>query len=76
MTASVFDTYGSMVDALADEGYLPYRTNLQNMDHVADKLSFGNHAQRRFSEQLKDALDPRGILAPGKSGIWPARLRS
>ena len=30
---------------------------------------------RRFNETLKDAIDPNGILAPGKSGIWPKRLR-
>jgi FAD/FMN-containing dehydrogenase len=30
---------------------------------------------RRFHETLKDAIDPNGILSPGKSGIWPKRLR-
>jgi len=27
----------------------------------------------RFQERLTDAIDPRGIIAPGKSGIWPRR---
>jgi 4-cresol dehydrogenase (hydroxylating) len=30
---------------------------------------------RRFHETLKDAVDPHGILSPGKSGIWPKHLR-
>jgi len=27
----------------------------------------------RFEERPQDAIDPRGIIAPGKSGIWPRR---
>lgn len=75
-TAAVFAAYGRMIDALAEEGYLPYRTNLQHMDAVSDKFSFGEHAFRRFVERIKDAVDPAGILAPGKQGVWPAKYRS
>jgi hypothetical protein len=25
----------------------------------------------KFNEQIKNAIDPKGILAPGKNGIWP-----
>jgi 4-cresol dehydrogenase (hydroxylating) len=42
------------------------------MDTVADTYDFNNHALRRLNEKVKNALDPAGILAPGKSGIWPA----
>jgi 4-cresol dehydrogenase (hydroxylating) len=44
-------------------------------DIVMNQYSFNDHALRRFHETVKDAIDPKGILAPGKAGIWPKRLR-
>ena len=41
------------------------------LELVADQYGFNNHAQRRFNEVMKDALNPNGILSPGKQGIWP-----
>ena len=31
---------------------------------------------RRFNETLKDAIDPNGIISPGRAGVWPAAFRS
>jgi 4-cresol dehydrogenase (hydroxylating) len=45
------------------------------MDRAAEQYSWGDHAYLRFCERLKDALDPNGILAPGKQGIWPRSMR-
>lgn len=72
MTASAYASYEDLVEAFAAQGILPYRTNLDNMDAVAGHLSFGEDALPRFLRTLKDALDPAGIIAPGKSGIWPS----
>ncbi|MEH2461589.1 FAD-binding oxidoreductase [Nostoc sp.] len=48
-------------------GYGVYRTNTAFMNLAAE--TYGT-AQRAFNKQLKQALDPNGIIAPGKSGIF------
>ena len=45
------------------------------MDQIADVYNWNGSSLLRLNEHLKDSLNPQGILAPGKSGIWPARLR-
>ncbi len=64
-----------LVKVAAENGWGEYRTPTAFMDDVMDAFSFNNHALRRFHESIKDAVDPNGILAPGKSGIWPRRFR-
>ena len=60
----------------ADAGYGDYRAPPLLQDDVADQYSFNNHALRRFNEVLKDAIDPNGILSPGRGGIWPKAHRA
>jgi hypothetical protein len=45
------------------------------MDQVAGTYNWNDGALMKFNEKLKDALDPKGILAPGRCGIWPERYR-
>ena len=42
---------------------------------ISDQNDFNNYAYRRFLETIKDALDPNGILSPGKMGVWPEKYR-
>jgi 4-cresol dehydrogenase (hydroxylating) len=67
--------YGAVSEAALRRGYTPYRGHIDNMDDIAAGFSWNDGAALRFQETLKDALDPNGILAPGKQGVWPARLR-
>lgn len=55
-----------LIDECAAHGWGEYRTHLALMDQIADTYSFNNSSLLRFSETLKDAIDPNGILAPGK----------
>jgi FAD/FMN-containing dehydrogenase len=45
------------------------------MSDIAATYSLNDHALLRLHETMKDALDPNGILSPGKNGIWPGSIR-
>ncbi|WP_308467209.1 FAD-binding oxidoreductase [Rathayibacter soli] len=72
---TALDLGRTMIEALARLGYVDGRPHLHFMDFAAEQHSFNEHAYRRFVERIKDAVDPGGILAPGRHGIWPARYR-
>ena len=65
-----------LIKLAAENGWGEYRTPPIFMDDVMAAQSFNNHALLRFHETIKDALDPNGILGPGRSGIWPKRFRT
>jgi 4-cresol dehydrogenase (hydroxylating) len=68
--------FDALIAQTAAAGYGEYRTHLGWMDPVARTFDFNDHAQRRLNEMVKDAIDPNGILAPGKQGVWPAAYRN
>ncbi|KAI1760584.1 vanillyl alcohol oxidase [Hypoxylon sp. FL1150] len=65
-----------MIDECAAKGFGEYRTHLLFADQVAGTYNWNNSALMRFNETIKDVLDPNGILAPGRNGIWPKRFRN
>jgi 4-cresol dehydrogenase (hydroxylating) len=43
------------------------------MDDVARHYNFNDHASARLTTSIKDVLDPKGILSPGKQGVWNSK---
>jgi 4-cresol dehydrogenase (hydroxylating) len=67
--------FRELIRIAADHGWGEYRTPVIFQDDVMDTYSFNNHSLLRFHEKIKDAVDPNGILSPGRYGIWPKHLR-
>ena len=67
--------FQALIKDAREQGYGEYRTHLSYMDDVAATYDFNHHALLRLNEKVKDALDPNGILAPGRNGIWPKTYR-
>lgn len=63
------------IDEAAREGHGEHRTHNALMDQVMGTYNRNDGALLRFHEKVEDALDPNVVIAPGKSGLWPARLR-
>ena len=72
-TRRAYDVAKRLAVEAGKRGYGEYRAHLDFMDLTADQYGFNDHAYRRFCERIKDAVDPNGILSPGRHGIWPAR---
>lgn len=63
---AAYQCFDELLTEFSARGYGTYRVNTAFMDKVAE--TYGP-VQRSVHKTLKKALDPNGILAPGKSGI-------
>jgi FAD/FMN-containing dehydrogenase len=69
------ELFAKVMDRCAEHGWGCYRTSPAFQDRLVSKYSFNNGSLLRFQEKLKNSIDPNGILAPGRYGIWPAKMR-
>lgn len=65
-----------LVHLARKHGYSEYRAHIDYMDLVAEQFDFNGGSLMTLNERVKDALDPNGILSPGKQGIWPKGQRA
>lgn len=66
------DCIRALIKDAAEMGWGEYRTHLALMDQIAETYNFNDNALMKLNETIKDALDPKGIMAPGKNGVWPS----
>ena len=68
--------FQALIKDAREQGYGEYRTHLSYMDDVAASYDYNHNALLKLNERVKDALDPNGIIAPGRNGIWPKAYRA
>lgn len=71
----VIEAFRALIQVGVEHGWGEYRTHPIFQDQIMNAMSWNDNALLRLHETVKDALDPNGILSPGRYGIWPRRLR-
>lgn len=59
--------YNELLQRLIEKGYFPYRLGIQSMHSLPETIDDYD----RVLSRLKNALDPNGILAPGRYDFQP-----
>lgn len=63
------DLFDELLQTSKEDKLPLYRTHIDFMGDVASTFDFENGSTMRTLQKIKQALDPRGIISPGKSGI-------
>ncbi|KFZ09831.1 hypothetical protein V502_08441 [Pseudogymnoascus sp. VKM F-4520 (FW-2644)] len=63
----------TMMDVCVENGWTEYRTYGALMDQIAATRDVPDDALAKINKQIKDAIDPAGIMEPGRNGVWPTR---
>jgi 4-cresol dehydrogenase (hydroxylating) len=75
LNKSIIKAYRTLLDIGAQHGWGEYRCHPEFQDQAMGLYSFNNNSLMRLHETIKDAIDPNGILSPGRYGIWPKNMR-
>ena len=69
VNAKLRDIIRELVAVSAARGWGEYRTAPAFYDLIMGTYSYNDHALREFLETIKDAVDPNGIMSPGRYAI-------
>ncbi len=67
--------FATLVQGCAERGWPIYRIHPVFQQLGMEMFGWGDGSLHRLHETLKDAIDPNGIVSPGRYDIWPRRLR-
>lgn len=71
---AVQELFPAVIAEASVEGAAPYRSHLAFMDLIAAEYDTNEHALLKLAGRFKGMLDPNGILAQGKQGIWSKQV--
>jgi 4-cresol dehydrogenase (hydroxylating) len=75
VNAKLRDIIRELVAVSAARGWGEYRTAPAFYDLIMGTYSYNDHALRELLETIKDAVDPNGIMSPGRYGIRSHRSK-
>lgn len=69
VNAKIRDIVRELVVTATERGWGEYRTAPAFYDLIMDTYSYNDHALRGFLDTIKAAVDPNGIMSPGRYAI-------